>query len=703
MTLAYLRPAAIGTYDEMTLGAGASKVAAVDPGPNLVHDDDASYLSTTAFGGDLPDWQHFTILQSSIPSQILRVNSLKLRFRAKQATAGAGGEIVWQCRFRMNGSDGNQTQNGFQHAAAQVYDDFVAGVGQFQPLSTGTGKPGDASGAWTPVDLRNNTLEFGVGLVINNTAAEARVTSMYLELDYTPIGAGIEPFREVVSRRLRIRRLPHGLLEITVPTLEFADVELGQLFCLSHPELPGPDLTGAGVKAWQRWPIVKLSTQIDERANVETMIVRDMREILATFWNMGKSSKPPGPFNDGIARLDAGNARTWLRASSALVRSPADTLVQMSFDAEHVDKEGELYQGASTNEIIQSGFKSGTFTGWSTSGTGVSGSAIAADSAELLFDNVADSTLPGQSVKLTAGTPPGADLYIQSTATASILASTVCRPSFWHKDDSGAALYYAIQRSIDSNWWRDSDQTWQGALTWNPMVVSTSRARHKTKQMNVGGSNTTLTVRVGVPSANGVAGQINHLYHVQVEKKNFVTSAILTDTAIATRAADKLTIDNPSNAPAWPPERLTARCKVIPGWDAADVATVNKTVFYVEYDSSNYDWLYFDGPNARWVYERKAAGVTYRAVKAAVPVAGTQYDLAARATSDLGDLGLPNYTLSIFVDKVKGTDVTAAALVVATSSSLEVGSKAAAENFDGNIWAQEVTQQALTDAQVARY
>ena len=52
---------------------------------------------------------------------------------------------------------------------------------------------------------------------------------------------------------------------------------------------------------------------------------------------------------------------------------------------------------------------------------------------------------------------------------------------------------------------------------------------------------------------------------------------------------------------------------------------------------------------------------------------------------------------------MKGTDVTAAALVVATNATMEIGSKAGAENFDGNIWAMEVTQQALSDVAVARY
>jgi hypothetical protein len=531
-------------------------------------------------------------------------------------------------------------------------------------------------------------------------------TSVWAELTYTVGGQAIESFREVVSRRLRLRRLASGLIQITVPSLEFADVELGQFFCLSHPDLPGPDLRGADIKAWRRWPVMKLSSSIDDRVGTETMIVRDMREIHATYWNVGKAAKGPIVYADGVARLDAGNKRTWARASSAWVRAPADTLVTIGYDTDHIDKDGELYQSMSANEIVQSSFKNGAtdvFTGHTTAGTGSNGSNIVEDTGELLFDSIADPTLTKRSVKFIGGTPiHAADLDLTGTTTASIAANTICRASIWHKDDSAAALSYAIQRSFDGNWWRESDQTWQASKTWNPMTVATARARYKSKQLDVGANATILTLRVGIQTT-GVAGQINHLYHEQLEKKNYVTSVIVTESVIVTRAADKLTIGNPSNAPAWPPDRGTARFKVGTGWDASEVSTVNKTVAYVQHDASNYDWLYFDGPNARWVYERRAAGTIYRAVKAASPAAGTTYTLGCRWTSDLGEQGLPNRSLSVFVDGVKGTDVTAAALVVQTNSDFEIGSKAGAENFDGNIWAQEVTQQALSDAQVARY
>ncbi len=51
----------------------------------------------------------------------------------------------------------------------------------------------------------------------------------------------------------------------------------------------------------------------------------------------------------------------------------------------------------------------------------------------------------------------------------------------------------------------------------------------------------------------------------------------------------------------------------------------------------------------------------------------------------------------------KGTDVVATALVAAGASNLEIGSRNGADNFDGNIWLQEVTQIVLPDAAVQRY
>src|SRR5260221_2912302 len=338
--------------------------------------------------------------------------------------------------------------------------------------------------------------------------------------------------------------------------------------------------------------------------------------------------------------------------------------------ADKHDIEGDLFESSSQNEIIQSAFKNGTFTGWTTSGTGSNGSAIAADSGDNLFATITDGS--AQSVKFTAGNPVhAADMQVQGTATASQLATSIMTGSFWRKDDSGQPLWFAIQRAFDNNWWRESDQTWQAAKTWNPMTGGSSiPTRYITKQINVGANATTLTPFFGLPTAGAVAGQVNHLYHVQIEKKNYATSAIVTEATVVPRSADMLTVSNNTSARSWPEDWGTFRCKSRPWWSTSALpAGAKMTLAYVQHDANNYDWLYYDQASASFKFERKAGGVTYTATKAVTLTAFTTYNVACRWTSTFAELGLPAFTLSLFVwaggtsgAGSKGSDATAAAL-----------------------------------------
>lgn len=114
----------------------------------------------------------------------------------------------------------------------------------------------------------------------------------------------------------------------------------------------------------------------------------------------------------------------------------------------------------------------------------------------------------------------------------------------------------------------------------------------------------------------------------------------------------------------------------------------NQTVAYVYHDASNWAWCYWDGPNARWVFEIRAAGTTYRATKSATPSAATWYWIGARWTGAEAELDATAYTASVWVDGVKGTDVVVgAAMTQAFTSSLEIGTKAAAgtDTLNGTI------------------
>jgi hypothetical protein len=651
MAIIYLEAVGIGAIDAFSLAAGATKMEAVDGRPV---NDDSKYVSAT--GGS--NYQHFTVTQFR---NIARVN--------------ANPRLVARARINYTDIGISEAMNGGVYlggARTEVvlasYTDASAAPGPWTDYDQPMARPG--GGSWLPSDL--SSVEIFGRAPMSSTTSILHLSTLYLYVDVTLAERGYAFYG---SRRLRLRRLPNGIIEARVPTLEFLDQELLDLMAISHPDLPSGSGRGAGVKPWERWPVLKLSSEVDWDSGQEIMQLLDLRDIVVRYWDVGKATKVSSDLTEGIPRLDSGNTRAWTRESAAWVFRADSIIAAIGSDSDKHDINGDLFESASANLIIQSVFKNGAtnvFTGWTQSGAGSNGSAIAEDTTDNLFD----STVTTRSVKLTAGTPiHAADLQIQSTATESIPANTVGRVSIWRRDDSLKPTYWALQRSVDSKWWRDSDSTWQVAKTWNEFAVTTTaRLRGISKQVDVGASATTLTLYIGIPTTGNV-GQVNHIFHAQWESLKHATSAIVTDTVKVARAADLLTISNSSASRSWIAAHGTWRSRVRPSWSAADVTAAYKTVFFAGHDSSNYDWCYFDGANARWVFERKAAGVIYRAVKAASPETDTEYKIACRVTGADGELDLDPYTLSIFVDGVKGTDAVSAALREVGGASLNIGSR----------------------------
>ena len=87
------------------------------------------------------------------------------------------------------------------------------------------------------------------------------------------------------------------------------------------------------------------------------------------------------------------------------------------------------------------------------------------------------------------------------------------------------------------------------------------------------------------------------------------------------------------------------------------------------------------------------------------PSANTVYQIGARWTGSNLELGATAYTLSVWVDRVKGTDAVAAAAMTETASAyLDFGSKAAAgtEQLNGQIRKIHVFQHVPSDEEMAR-
>lgn len=136
-------------------------------------------------------------------------------------------------------------------------------------------------------------------------------------------------------------------------------------------------------------------------------------------------------------------------------------------------------------------------------------------------------------------------------------------------------------------------------------------------------------------------------------------------------------------------------------------AVANQTVAYVYHDASNWWWIYWDPVTAtdRWVFEVRAGGSTYRAIKTATPSSATWYQIGARWTGSNTENGDAAYTLSIFIDRVKGTDAAAgAAMTEVASSNFDFGTKGGSgtDILNGRIRKIHSYQDALTDTEMMR-
>ncbi len=130
----------------------------------------------------------------------------------------------------------------------------------------------------------------------------------------------------------------------------------------------------------------------------------------------------------------------------------------------------------------------------------------------------------------------------------------------------------------------------------------------------------------------------------------------------------------------------------------------NLVVFQAYYDADNHQQFYYSNAAGQWIYRHKVNATTYTATKTASVTRGTTYSLGARWTSEEGELGLSNYTLSVFVDGVKGTDVTAGAAPTTTATAdLDIGKIAALDGWiDGYLRQIDSVPYVLTDEEMAR-
>ncbi|MHC4714348.1 MAG: hypothetical protein ACYTAN_13935 [Planctomycetota bacterium] len=525
----------------------------------------------------------------------------------------------------------------------------------------------------------------------------------YLEARHTVNPpARIEDARDVLSRRFWMNHRPLGELRVTAP-LWAADWEVLDRIWIESPFAPHPDGTGWGNEQWERRPFSIQRSEIDVEAQVVRLTLLDRRPLDATIWDMGWSRLAANRPDSGTPRFYTDVPWSSDRNSKAYHTSPADEdLVVIAYhDQPALSYDGELFERAATNFCLRSSFASGT-TGLTLTGTGVNGSAIATDTSELLFD----SEITPYCLKFTAGNPHSADLVSTWPATESINIGVYGQyfcVSVDHRDDSGATLYWRLQRSIDSQYWNDGSQTWGGSVD-NAITNSTTRVRYRSDVIDIGGSATTLTLAI-LQQSGGTASRVNRVFHAQVENNRYPTSRMVTDDVKSSRqVTDAGFTQVNSTRHAYSEDRGTFMCEVIPSWSSSNLSASDDRVIYnLVQGAEPEEWhhtLFYDASAGAFVFEVFINGSgTYQATYTQAVTAGTTYKVCSRWTGNIGELGLASYTYSVFVDGTKGTDDQGADPDIGwDTDTLEIG-----PSWDGVIRRRVLRKHPMTDEEIARF
>lgn len=346
----------------------------------------------------------------------------------------------------------------------------------------------------------------GAGGTIQNTVTLTETDppdSYYAE----GLGVGLEPTRRRATRELRSRRSQHGR-PVVVGGFELLQVPPLKHLQASHPLAPNELGTGWGVKSWERRLLRRMRRTIDFESRTVSIQTRDEREHLATLWLRGKTGVQSPERLDGVPELTRGPvARTFERAANAYIEDALGNVTRINWNNLKTEPNGIMFEGDTRQLVTDGHFSAASITtNWTLLNNATNGSSIAYDTTETLFE---PGTSPN-SVKIVAGNPLGGNDYgIQQVITAP--ATDRYLISVDHKDDSGFALSWILQRASDSWFWNDATPAWQSGTVDNDMPISTERTRFFSRAIQQSSAtNWTLSV-----FANTEAGQINHVYYVQ--------------------------------------------------------------------------------------------------------------------------------------------------------------------------------------------
>lgn len=569
----------------------------------------------------------------------------------------------------------------------------------FQTFGEWTTNPA-TSAAWTTADLGNVAFEAGLAAIGDGlpTSAGASTTvdvgSCWLEILGTPTYAAVDGILAAASRSLRLFRSQVTTMSLTAQ-LEHADLEPGDFVYVSGQRYPSPGAEPVTLAAWDARPMFVRSVVEQPGTLTAQLDLLDLRyatpSLWATFRSAGRDGQPLGgsPYFDRGAGWSL-QART---VATACHREPDFRMVIPS--GPRVTPWGLAVNGCADGEVVWLGLNNtfslgsgGSFDYWTITRNGACAIGDSYADETYLIDN--DDYRRSVYVNNNGTTSADWGYLSQSVTVGSTSYDNRMRfglkvytrgPAY---DEAAPGTIHVAIRMGSTSWVPGSG--WTSGWTWVPLTNTGNGTYGRgslatfgdhvewwSDEVDPGDAGGTIDYHVGYCTQPGAVFWI--LAAPIVHNGGAVLARALRNEFVPTKASavvqqsDVFRIENPSGRPVWDPQRGTAILTFVPMWDHADLNTsVARTLLLALHNetagSESYDAItYFrnDAVGGEIRFERFLNGT--RIARAIYTLALSQLatymrpiKVAARWTSDDGELGLAAYTFSVFHDGERGTD-----------------------------------------------
>jgi len=660
------RPDIVGTNDAWGLFAGADKPSAVDCG-DPVNPDQSTGLSSTAINSqDVKPAKDFAEKMSAVATVTIYV-------MLRTVTGGSS------CRFRIVDSLGTHTGSSFSPSSTPTIYSLARTV-----MSNG-------STSWTEAALRHANFALGIDNLNTNWT---NCYGLWAVATFTPTITTTMFSRQLISQKLHEFAQRHELMSCELPLQAF-DMKLLDDFNFQHPDIPHEDGESRGLENWELSKCRLMGFDYDADKLTLTGHFLNLRSYLALLRDTATSPyevesatyEPDGPL-----RLDMGITRTMARSTMGTIMQRPPTIyhadigfvAEVGNNVERIGPYGTLVEDPRKNFCKNSSFIlwNGVPTNW-----GQVNSPNASQVSGRLFSPDIERGVSDIAYGLNMNPSGAGDNGFNQSTTYTWENDANGVLSIDHEDSSGDALNIIFRRNSDNWYWNPATPAWQsGGISFNLPVSGNTVARDSIP-FDMGGYTYTNTFLIGLRAPT--ASQDVTVYHVQLEggyatqKYSGIwapTSRIITynEASPVERREDLLylTTQPAEGRRIVHPDRGTFFVKFKVEYDHDDIvdaydAGTPASVMIVSYafDGTNHFFdIEYDSDNSRFLFGKRCASVSDNAIKSGALTSGWHV-IAARWISSNEEFGLPNHSLDIWVDGVKGDTGTGQAVTESSSDT----------------------------------